>query len=504
VIELAKKALLEASKERLKQELELSSKEELNEVDEQGNTLLHLAVEQGALSCVKYLLSKEADISLPNKDGNSALHLAVQLGYFNIVNEMLGLSPAAKDRKRKANWTDKDRGHKCATLKDSQNKALNLLNVPNNQGEIPLIVAANLENDLIYKKLLFLDSAPGYAKSDMDKAFNVRLKRIDQLKKKTFWSAFLETFCPSASIAELTESFAYTGLFTGATAAVALGINIAFAATSIVGFSLIMYANYKKIAAEKNAIRELEELQVEQAFLQNIKKRIIQLSSQPSLTLEEKDELKSMKDELTKVIPKPSLVKGNEQSAADYVTTEDKTLVTLSSAGSFLCTYSGLLGLTGLSLAVTAEAMSTSLAALIVSTGPIGIAIALGVGLIFAGALAFYHYKSRTQNCLVFGEQRASINKLQYTIYKEQQDLVRGSENVLNQVDSLRNKLPPTAKKEEQAVQEQSTPELFKRHNHGHKPGELCSKETKQLRKIGFLGKTQDASMPTNSLTIHP
>ncbi|KTC82086.1 ankyrin repeat domain-containing protein [Legionella cincinnatiensis] len=495
MIEVAKKALLENNKERFKKAIELCSKNQINEVDEQGNTLLHLAVQQGSLSFVKNLLAKGVDISLPNKKGNSALHLAVQQGYFNIVYEMLEISQAAKDRKRKAKWTDKDRSDKLTILKNSESKALALLNVPNNEGEIPLIIAAKLKDDLIYKKLLLLESAPGYTKSHIDKALSLRQKHIGNLKNKSFWSAVLETFCPSASIAELTESFAYTGLLAGASAAVGLGLNIAFAVISILGFSAIMYANYKKNQSEKNAAEELEELQAEQAFLHSIRKRITHLSSQQSLTAEDQKELTSMKKELTKSIQKPILVKGNEKNAADYVTRKDKILAALSSVGSFLCTYSGLLGITGLGLGIAATIMGTSLSALIVATGPIGVSAALGVGLILAGALAFYHYQTRKQSYMVFGEQRASIYKLQYTIYKEQQDLIHGSDKVLTHIDKLLQE--PSAKSKESKIEkpapEKNTSEsVLDKYNHGHKPGEICSIEIKQLSSNGFMKNTQN------------
>ncbi|WP_454785970.1 ankyrin repeat domain-containing protein [Legionella sp. WA2024007413] len=490
MIESLKKALLNNNKEVFKQKI---SKEQLNEVDDQGNTLLHLAVKEGSLYFVKHLLALGADISLLNDEGNSVLHLAVEKGYFNIVNELLGISPAAKDRKKKAKWTDKDRSIKLETLKNSQNQAFILLNVPNNKGEIPLIIAASLKDDLIYKKILLLDPAPGYAKKHIDEALRLRQKQIGSLRSKSFWAALLETFCPSASIAELTESFAYTGLLAGASAAVALGLNIAFAVISILGFSLILYANYKKNQSEKNAIRELEELQAELAFLQGIRKRVAQLLSQRVLTADDKKELALMKVELTKTIQKTTLVKGSEINAADYVTRNDKILVGLSSVGSFLCTYSGTLGIMGLGLAIGAEILGVSLSALIVSTGPVGIGIALGVGLILAAALAFYHYESRKQGYMVFGEQRASIHKLEYSVYKEQQDLIHGADNVLKNIDGLltphKNLKEPKGGTSEQ---KKKAPEaLPNRYDHGHKPGEICSKETEQLGTNGFMGRAQ-------------
>jgi hypothetical protein len=503
MIEALKKALFDNDKKTFKREMETCSKENLNEVDDDGNTLLHLAAESGSLYFVKYLLAHGADISLQNKEGNSALHLAVQQGYFNIVNEMLGMSQAAKDRKQKAEWQDKDRSNKLATLKDSQKKALTLLNIPNNKGEIPLIIAAKLNDDLIYKKLLLIEPAPGYTKRHIDEALSLRKKHIGSLKSKSFWSALLETFCPSASIPELTESFAYTGLLAGTSAAVALGLNIVFAVVSILGFSIIMYANYKKKQSEKNAVWELEELQAELAFLQSIRKRIAQLSAQPSLTSKEKKELVLMKGELTKVIQKPVLVKGNEKSAADYVTGKDKMLVALSAVGSFLCTYSGALGIMGLGLAVTAGIMGTSLAALIISTGPIGIGVALGVGLILAGTLAFYHYQTRRQDYMIFGELRLSINKLQCNIYHKQKDLIRGSGNILNHIDDLLQESPKKEPEIEGTAQTKkiSVP-VPDRYNHGHKPNEICSEETRQLSSKGLMSQNVSVMPPTRELNL--
>lgn len=141
---------------------------------------------------------------------------------------------------------------------------------------------------------------------------------------------------------------------------------------------------------------------------------------------------------------------------------------------------------------IAATIMGTSLSALIVATGPIGIGAALGVGLILAGALAYYHYQTRKQGYMVFGEQRAFIYKLQYTIYKEQQDLIHGSDNVLTHIDELLQ--GPSTKsiksKIENPVPEKNTPKPEK-YNHGHKPGEICSIEIKQLNSNGFMKQTQ-------------
>ena len=68
---------------------------ELNGRDCQGNSALHLAVENGHDSCVKALLyySEQAHIKLDidglNQQGETALHLASRWGYRHIVNLLL-------------------------------------------------------------------------------------------------------------------------------------------------------------------------------------------------------------------------------------------------------------------------------------------------------------------------------------------------------------------------------------------------------------------------------
>ncbi|KTD61683.1 ankyrin repeat domain-containing protein [Legionella spiritensis] len=502
MIETLKVTLLKGDKTAFKQEVVnqtgLHGAACLNDIDGEGNSLLHLAVMKGALPFVKCLLAENADITLQNHQGNTPLHLAVQQGYFNIVYEMLGISAAAKDRKNKIKWQDKDRGNKASVLKESQKRALSLLHVENNQGETPLVMAAKLQDDLVYKKLLLLEPAPGYKKEHLDSVSRIRQKHVGRLKSKSFTAALIETFCPSASIAELTESFAYSGLLVGASAAVALGVNIGFAVIAILGFSIIMYANYKKMQSEKNAVWELEELQAELALLLNIRKRVQQLSSQPSLTVQERKELEFIREELKKTINKPESLQGNERNAADFITGKDKIYVALSSTGSFLCAYSGALGVAGLGLAVAAQIMGTSLAGLIVLAGPVGICVALGGGLLLAAALAFYHYKTRKQDYMVFGEQRQAIYKLQDSIYRKQQDIIHGPDNVLNSINSLldNNLSEQPEEKRASAIIEPARD----KYDHGHGPDEICSIESGQLQSIGLLRRTRSLSEINSSV----
>lgn len=68
---------------------------DLNAVDFQGNTPLHLAVQNSNESCVKALLyySEHAHLKLlsdaVNEDGETPLHLAAKWGYASIVRLLL-------------------------------------------------------------------------------------------------------------------------------------------------------------------------------------------------------------------------------------------------------------------------------------------------------------------------------------------------------------------------------------------------------------------------------
>lgn len=435
-----KKAILSNDKQFFKHAGPISQTV-LNTIDKEGNSLLHLAAINGSLYFVKQLLKRGANIFSQNIDGDSPLHLAVKQGHYNIVEEMLGISEAAQNRDVKKNWLDKDRKNKINTLETSQNKALMLLNTRNNQNEIPLIIAAQLPDELIYNKLLFLESAPAYLKKDIDSALSLRLKRMNNLKLGLFNDALLQTLCPAASIAELADSVAYSGLLSGACAVTVISLNAVFASISVLGFGIILYANYKKSQFEKNAVQEREILQSDLAFLKGIKKRIQQFAEKNSFTVEEQDELAYMKKIIAHCDKKPNSLKGSEKNAADYVTDQDKTLAALSTLGSFLCAYSGALGLMGLGATVTATIMGMSAAALIVSSGPIGLGIVLGIGLVLAVAIALHHYQSRKQDYMIFGEHRASTEALQSAIYREKQDLVHSSDNTLEKIDALLNKL---------------------------------------------------------------
>ena len=64
----------------------------LNYVDKNDNTYLHLAVIQQNLEAIRLLIKKGIPINSVNKDGNTALHLAYYLNFVDIINCLLAFN----------------------------------------------------------------------------------------------------------------------------------------------------------------------------------------------------------------------------------------------------------------------------------------------------------------------------------------------------------------------------------------------------------------------------
>ena len=64
---------------------------DLNEPFETGNTALHMAINNGKIKIVQFLIKKGVDVNLPNKaiDGATALHMAVISGMNNLFHFLL-------------------------------------------------------------------------------------------------------------------------------------------------------------------------------------------------------------------------------------------------------------------------------------------------------------------------------------------------------------------------------------------------------------------------------
>lgn len=72
----------------------------LKQVDEDGNTVLHIASTEGNVGMVQDLLSRGANPCIQNKQGQTALHSAVSNNHHEIVQQLLQGMPKKAKRER--------------------------------------------------------------------------------------------------------------------------------------------------------------------------------------------------------------------------------------------------------------------------------------------------------------------------------------------------------------------------------------------------------------------
>lgn len=470
----------------------------LKQTGDLGNSLLHWAVHEGKIRFVKCLIARGADIALKNQDGDTVLHLASKLGHFDIVDELLGTSIAATERIKKHQWKDKDRSEKLKKIHLSEVKAVTLLNVENIQNETPLTLAAQLIDDAMYRKLLSFQ--PGYSKAHLDRAALHRKTQKDKEGASSFWSAFLESLCPAASLSELGESFFYGGLTTAVGTSIAFGVNATFSVIAVFGLGLMTFANFKKNQMDEDIDNEQEQSLIELSYINNIQKRLEFLAQLEHLSEADKHELQQIKEDLNKPITFDK--KSQNKKAIQYITTQDKIYITLSTIGSFLCGYSGLLGVSGLALNIISGIAGVSIGASIVLGGPIGLGITLGIGLLFAASVALYHSHKLNKTYQEVAKKRLSLLELQETIYRTKKHLLHT--NTLENINNLLGRDQETTnhiitlQHHDHSIKSSST----RSDPHNHAPGDFCEKEVRSLSVLGILKSTKNKATSTYK-TIH-
>ena len=90
--ELLVRAFFDASQQKNKQAILESCLQQgvnINAVDEEGNTALHLAVDTGQIEVVQFLLNNGADITVKNNDGKTPLHCACEFSKANKHPEII-------------------------------------------------------------------------------------------------------------------------------------------------------------------------------------------------------------------------------------------------------------------------------------------------------------------------------------------------------------------------------------------------------------------------------
>mmetsp|Transcript_24371 Transcript_24371/g.22146 ORF Transcript_24371/g.22146 Transcript_24371/m.22146 type:complete len:203 (+) Transcript_24371:64-672(+) len=75
----------------------LSSNKAVNAVDpNNGNTPLHIAVQNGHYDIVTFLIDKKAQVNAQNKRGNTPLHMAMAYDYYDCVKALLNAGADTK------------------------------------------------------------------------------------------------------------------------------------------------------------------------------------------------------------------------------------------------------------------------------------------------------------------------------------------------------------------------------------------------------------------------
>jgi len=78
----------------------------LHDTDDQGRTVLHLALGSGNLQLIEYLLEKEAPLEAQDDKGQTALHVALNLRRTGAVHSLLQKIERRSDRKKIINLSD--------------------------------------------------------------------------------------------------------------------------------------------------------------------------------------------------------------------------------------------------------------------------------------------------------------------------------------------------------------------------------------------------------------
>lgn len=467
-----------------KNKLYSALRQEFKEINsEQKNLRLLAAAFEGDLRLFKRLIYLGATIKTSKKGSTTALHVAVEKGYFLLVEEMLGVSIAASARQDKLKWEykgdDQDKQSEFAELQERRQEKLanykrltketkELLLVRDEKGMLPLHYSANLKDSTLY--YLLIKQPVGYSKADLEKAYEIRKAALNKEKNWAILNAVVEAICPTSSIGEIVGSVAFAGLLASA----GLGLSIIVGISSLAIFSLVVYGSYYKEKVERGINEDLEQLMFEIAFARNIEIRINELSKKTvPLSEQEREELIHIKTFIN--TPRSLKYEGKKTKISDFINTADKVQVLVTTLGTFLCAYSGTLGILGLGFSLYAVGTAaTSIASLgllsvLAAAGPVGwgiLAAGALIGLCVAIAFTYYYYQKRDNELKVFGESRQAVyakeNSLATTINE-----LKDKNTVSPLLDQLLNDNPQSVLQINESVLPDQTLTAFQKLN-GH------------------------------------
>ncbi|MBA2650328.1 MAG: hypothetical protein H0U75_12200 [Legionella sp.] len=331
-----------------------------------------------------------------NDKGQTLLHLAVENDQLLMVEEMLGLSLSAKDRKYKAllqnpfdEHSNKEKFDAFKLLQGQRidkyehykilySKTQAMLTVRDVDGHVPLYYAAQLKDPSLYNLLI---NQGIYQRDDLKEALNQRLRRIDTEKWWALGAGIIESICPGNSLPEIGFSISFIGLVASVSV-----LNIVFGIASVGIFGLVAWSNYYKNKLERGINIQTEILVEAMAELSSIKVQLEQLKQSPILSLEKEAQ---MQEAIIGIDSLPTIIAAHKQrgTVTDFITLGDHARVLCSALGTFLCAYAGLLAVMELGANVTALIITGST---LILAGPIVWAF-LGIGAL-GGILVAGHY----------------------------------------------------------------------------------------------------------------
>jgi Ankyrin repeats (3 copies) len=461
---------MKKSKKKFVQEGDLieliSLKKKNNQLDSANNTYLHHAVsdKKSTIEVIEQLSKSSSSLYQQNTDGDTPFHLAIKKGYYNFVDTMI----------------------KKAQIDNNLNE---LLLTENQLGDTPLSIAARLKYNTIYKKLAKF--TPGYSLTQLKTIKDSRMARGSKIKRHALVNAFMETFCPTSSPSGIIESFALVGLVSASFA-----FNIGLGIVALASFAIITYFNYKKNKAKASYDKKIVDHEYALSIMTNIQWREYlsrlnqKLHQGQILSQDEKNELANIQSTLA-TIKTTNPPKGAIKSAADFATNEDKRTIAVSTAATILCALSGVLSIGTLGLSIYAAGAGITMGAALVAAGPIGLGIALCIGIALAAVITAWHVKTRRSELDELGKGRYNAFIIQNQCATKKATLA--NDNTLSHIDSLlegkpfiETKKSPTEQKpnKKDAIEEKSHKPWIKQHEHDHAIGEICQKDVDLLLKM--------------------
>lgn len=340
----------------------------------------------------EYLLSNHTikeSLNRYDDKGNSVLHIAVKLGYEGLVDLLI------------------NNGVEFA--------------IENNNKETPLQIAAKYNRKVIYEKLLNHHSKTqkkykgfeGYSVGHIEQAKNQHIKNLKR-KQLTLGilGAILTIACPVGSILAFYQ-LPLLGIVLSSLLPV-VGPIIGLAGALIIG-GLLFWSMYHKsslkygqpaqFVAELNATNAKLDLLESKLHHLNEQAKDLLKSPNPKNLQQLRDErlvvIKELETLYSKVKPVQSRTEANH---SDWATFSDESRTGLLTFGTFLCSFSGVIGILGVGLGFSGVALSIP----IVGWAALGVALLVGIG------VAVWAFHSKFKPTLEkLGEQRKELHEKQ-------------------------------------------------------------------------------------------